>query len=541
MTELSVAMEPPAPIAEWLEPSLQDTAGQDPLGFNTITLDRILPQLIPGILQLSERARYFSIYPWMLLQFEERKRPATGAELDHFIRRREYELCLAMKLCEHCEVAKAIGSLSAGPVARSGVDFFQRGWSVESDKGGFGLYYRSPLVELGAVVPAGTPLGSEGQATPIEVLRRDERARASAEAFHHAIKGTEYYKRYERTEEPIPRPVLEDLAEHVCLCRLPSAPVERDAVRALMFTPRSEQDRDACRERQRAFALFLALLDRNPKVAREDGEFWRSTIELFLEASNLETATGETAAAWAAVSMKECLQDAICSIWTDFCRNGVRDQGPEGISTEELRGMVGGLASTAPRLNGTAFELTTDPPATDVQKQAVSAAADMDWEDLRGWAAEEDSAAAGLIALLVFSSRLPDPREVHPFWGEIAARRTEHQDGLLSAISVLRGQLRRGPSFAALMEWTVRRFLIGPHEVIAYSKLPRSTFRFSWDESGSLRFFTPGTGGLDRFKPSDDRRGPMSSLTEDIGFWRKEDNGPRLTEDGAAFLRGALG
>src|SRR3954470_11993490 len=98
MADLALAPERPEPLAEWIEASLQDTAGRDPLGLNTITLDRVLPQLVPGVLQLSERARYFSIYPWLLWQFAERKRPATGQELDRFIRRREFELCLAIKL-----------------------------------------------------------------------------------------------------------------------------------------------------------------------------------------------------------------------------------------------------------------------------------------------------------------------------------------------------------------------------------------------------------------------------------------------------------
>jgi hypothetical protein len=70
---------PPEPLVEWLEASLHDTAGQDPLGFNTITLDRILPQLLPGILQQS-RARpvFLDLYSWMLWQYAERKRPAQG-------------------------------------------------------------------------------------------------------------------------------------------------------------------------------------------------------------------------------------------------------------------------------------------------------------------------------------------------------------------------------------------------------------------------------------------------------------------------------
>ena len=60
-----------------VESSLNDIAGRDPLGLNTISTDRVRPQLLPGILQLSERAQYFSIYPWMLSQFAQRRRPPT--------------------------------------------------------------------------------------------------------------------------------------------------------------------------------------------------------------------------------------------------------------------------------------------------------------------------------------------------------------------------------------------------------------------------------------------------------------------------------
>src|SRR3954471_13897533 len=184
MAALTSVPEQPEPLAEWLEPALQDTAGRDPLGLNTITLDRVLPQLMPGVLQLSERARYLSIYPWMLWQFAERKRPATRDELDKFIRRREYELCLAMKLCQHCSAYKAIGGNSAGPRVTAGDDPFARGLSVDTSKGGFGLYYRSPLVELGAVAPVGTALSAEGITTPIEVMLKNDRAMAVATAFH---------------------------------------------------------------------------------------------------------------------------------------------------------------------------------------------------------------------------------------------------------------------------------------------------------------------------------------------------------------------
>ena len=543
VTDLSVVPSQPEPLAEWLEPSLLDTAGRDPLGLNTITLDRVLPQLIPGILQLSERARYFSIYPWMLWQFAQRKRPATKDELDHFIRRREYELCLAMKLCPHCDAFKAIGGNSAGPRVNAGDDPFERGLSVKSDKGGFGLYYRGPLAEMGAVAPVGTPLGTDGKPTPIEVLLKTGRATALAESFHASIEYTEYYRRYERTDASIPREVLEELAEAVCLCRLKHRPEERNAVRALMFTAPAAEAAEACEARRRAFALFLSLLAGDGRVALEDGEFWRGLISRFLAAPTGEDVESTTTAAWAALAMKECTQDALCSIWTDFCRSGVRRSDLVGLSRSELDEMIHGLADgTDLRLGDTDLSVLAEESSLRVQERAVVAADQMDWEDLRAWAAEADSAIAGLVALIVLAGRIPEPGAVHPAWGEISRRHSEHQDGLLGTLSLISGRLRSEPTVAELLNWTIQRFLIGPHEAIAYSKLPNATFRFYWEETGRMRFFSPGSGGLGRFEPSDDRRGPMASLTEDIGFWGEGNGGgPELSEDGRTFVSEVLG
>jgi hypothetical protein len=523
---------------------LADTAGRDPLGLNTITLDRVLPDLIPAILQISERARYFAIYPWVLWQFAERRLAATPAELDRFIRRREFELCLAMKLCPHCEVASAIGSKNAGPRVTAGDDPFDRGLSVQTAMGGFGLYYRSPLLALGAVAPGGTPLGPDQIPTPIEVLAQNDLALELAEAFHASIEGTEYYRSYERGTDPIPRQVMEELAEQVCLCRLPYKTVERDAIRRLMFEPRSEQVAEECAARRQAFALFLGQVEAHEEVAFEDGEFWRSLIDRFSAHPNDDSVRGQTVAAWAALAMKECAQDALCSIWTDFCRSGVAEQGLDGMAAEELRSMIERLA-TASRLElgGITLEVAATDSARELQARAVSAARELDWEDLRDWAASSDRAAAGLVALLVFAERMPDPTEVHPLWREIAVRHSDHQDGLFGLLSLLRQFLGEDPSVGALLARTIQRFLIGPHEAIAYSKLPEATFRFYWEETGRFRFFTPGSGGLDRFHPSDDRRGPMASLSEDLGLWTHEDETDQvtLTEDGRAFVAEVFG
>lgn len=545
MGALSIASDQPEPLVEWLARSLHDIAGRDPLGFNTITLDRILPQLLPGILQLSERARYFSIYPWMLWQFAERRRPATTDELDRFITRREYELCLAIKLCPHCDGASAIGTLNARPAISSGEDPLQRGRSIDSSKGGFGLYYRSPLVELGAVAPIGTPLGEDATPTPVEVLRRnDPRALSLAEGFHNAIKNTTYFREFERTNAPIPREVMEELAERVCLCRLGQHEAERDAIRELIFSAASAEPDvvAACDARRRAFALFLLLLADEPQIAYDVGQFWRALIARFETSPNATDIVSTTLAPWAALAMKECTQETICSMWTDFCRSGAEQQPIDGMSGEQLRLMVSQLADgSALALDGIPLAFSSDESAVQVQKRLCDATNELDWDVVRTWTADEDTAASGIAALLILAARVPDPRSVHPLWGEIARRGSEHQDGLLSTVALLRRRLDAEPAMHELMDWLIRRFMIGPHRAIAYSKLPEATFRFDWEETGRLHFFRPGGGGHDRFRPSDDRRGVMATLSQDLGYWEDGSGQPQLTPDGTAFIAEVFG
>ncbi len=82
----------------WIESSLQVTAGRDPLGLQTITIDRIMPRLVPGILGLSRRARYFSFYPFLLWEYREHQMQASNDALSVFVKAREYEYALAVQL-----------------------------------------------------------------------------------------------------------------------------------------------------------------------------------------------------------------------------------------------------------------------------------------------------------------------------------------------------------------------------------------------------------------------------------------------------------
>lgn len=86
-------------LPEWITPALQTKAGRDPLGLMTITQDRIMPILAPGVLAGSDRARYFTFHPFLLDEFERRGLPPSNDVLSEFVKLREFELACAVQLC----------------------------------------------------------------------------------------------------------------------------------------------------------------------------------------------------------------------------------------------------------------------------------------------------------------------------------------------------------------------------------------------------------------------------------------------------------
>jgi len=185
---------PAAGIPNWIAPTLHRTAGRDPLALQTITQDRIIPVLLPGILALSRRARYFSFHCFLLDEYARRRMPATNAALSKFLLAREYELALAVEMCPRECGASPVGRDRTGPATAVVRDAYERGESVESALAGYGLYYRSPLAELGLVARAGTLLGENP--TPIDVLVPGSTASTLADSFRSAVAGTDYFKKH---------------------------------------------------------------------------------------------------------------------------------------------------------------------------------------------------------------------------------------------------------------------------------------------------------------------------------------------------------
>src|SRR3954465_463826 len=135
----------------WIAPSLEVKEGRDPLGLQTTTQDRLTPRLLPGILELSRRARYFSFHAHLLDRYRHLGMPADGNSLSRFIKAREWEYGLAVLHCPHGCESSPVGAQTLRGLLSHPQSPLPRGEWVKSAFGGYGLYSRSPLAELGIV------------------------------------------------------------------------------------------------------------------------------------------------------------------------------------------------------------------------------------------------------------------------------------------------------------------------------------------------------------------------------------------------------
>ncbi|MFN8175820.1 MAG: hypothetical protein U0T02_12210 [Solirubrobacteraceae bacterium] len=526
---------PDEPLCEWVEPGLREIAGQDPLGIQTITTDRILPALLPGVLALSRRARYFSIYAFLLRRYEQNAGRATNQGLDDFIRHREFELGAAANLCTHCGGDGAIGNRVVSPLVAQAPANYPRQLSVKSTLGGYGLYYRSPMEELGIVVPAGHGYVKD-EPTPVDLLAPPARAQRLADAFESAIDGTRWYRDWMHGVDPIPADVLKELSQVACLCRLHEYPEERQAIRdVLLSSPAPERD-EPTEQRRRAFALLLDLMRSTPDVADADGSFRNAVIDAFDHDPRGSGARASSIAQWAAAAMRDSLQDALSVIWLDFCRTGLQVQPFAGLTRPELRALIRQrlVADATLEINGINLTAAPDDPIAAWVDQIARACAELSWQSACDLAIDADSAMSGLAVLLGLTRRVPERDDASTAWLRVARVDGDHQPGLLRMIRMLRRQqAQTGQTVGSLMQWVIDTFIVRAHDTVAMSKLPESTFRFSWEE-GRLRFVD---NGVWRFQASGLRRQALAGIAYDLGWWTRADTDtPRVAVDGMSVI-----
>jgi hypothetical protein len=495
-------------------------------------------------MELTRRARYLSFHAFLLDEYRKRRFPADLGSLSSFLRQREWDLGLAVQRCPRCE-SNPVGARRLGDIAR-GPGPFRRGESVESSLGGYGLYYRTPLIAFGIVARVGTLLGDEP--IPIDVIRDSPRATNLADTIREAIQGTRYYKQWMLTETPIPAEVIDELAEAVCLCGLDRHEAERDAIHAAVFEedPPTEgqpaQQRDASvRQRRLSVAHYLTLVQNTAAVVDSETAY----REALWSPANLHGNLHELIAGqWAALIAKDVWQEALCSVWSEFCRTGLGQSRRTGedIAWHELRELVASLANQRPKVtaDGLTRDLAANLSAITITPESDSATpvkiTYARLEELRSYTKEADTAVSGVIVLLELSRRARDRHG--DGWGQALTIGSAWQPSLARVLNGLDAHLATDPTIGDTLWWLVTRFILSVHQNIAYSKLPEFTFRFRWQE-GLLHFYDTGIG---RFPLASIRNEPLAQLTQDLGFWTRTSQGlPALTARGTQFVEDVLG
>jgi hypothetical protein len=509
-----------------------------------------MPRLLPGVLELSRRARYFSFYAYLLDLYREQQRPANSAALSEFIKAREWDYGLAVLNCPHECGSSPVGAQKLRGVVGQQEPPYPRGQSVESPFGGFGLYYRTPLSQMGIVARRGTLLGD----TPIgiDVLYQTERARHLADTFRKAVEDTAYAKTWMMRSNPLPLDVLVEYANVACLCQLNRRDDERRAVYDAMFgsdpatqpevAPESgESDRDevmpraaAVLQRRRSVAHYLTLIEANPSVPSDDGVYREA---LWSPPAPRSAEHAVVSGQWAGLVAKDVWQESLCSIWSEFCRRGLdatRRRDGDGLSWEETRGLAGAIVGGPPVLDASTPTIELVHAIADGTVHLDDAlTADLTvapLEDLRYATATLDTATSGLIVFLELHRRARGRTDLG--WSQAASLRSAWQPSLAFVLADLTTHLEASPTVDETLWWIVRTFILSVHERIAYSKLPAHTFRFRW-EDGHVRFYDNGVG---RFPLAATRNEPLALLTRDLGFWKREAGGARLTSKGRTFI-----
>lgn len=530
---------PASTLPQWISPTLHRTPGRDPLSLLTITQDRIIPVLVPGILAISRRARYFSFHCFLLDEYARRKMPASNASLSKFILSREYELALAVEMCPRECGSSPMGRNRSGPATRTKRETYDRSESVETFLGGYALGYRSPLAELGIVAKAGTLLGDKP--TAIDVLVPNGRGQGLAEAFRSAVEETNYFQSQFVGLGAIPRAALEEYSSVACLCRLDEFTEERNLIRDALFTSDSEELEPAARQRRESFGVFLSAIKDDPAAAVERPAFRKHVWEDFLDRQGLKEAQSRVTSQWTALILKEYMQESLSAIWIDLCREGLRHQPDEGFSPSELTALLRKNLPTARTLEIGKKRIPYKPTMlmSALNAEFASATSKMSLEELRRWARDQETAIAGVVFLKLVLDRLPKRdsfSETDRAFLDVGVQRSMRQEGLLQTARAFEAHMGEAPTVADTVDWAVRRLVIDVHERVAYSKLPNFTFRFRW-ENGRLRFYDLGVWPFDL---ADMRHGSMSQLSLDLEYWREMDGGGRLTRDGRGFISEAF-
>jgi hypothetical protein len=497
---------------QWTEKLYRPSGGQDHLGLGSVSSDRILPKLAPGINVLTFHPRYWSFYTFVLDEFWQRDLPRTRRAFVEFYRPCEAIFTVGAQLCDQPEheqygrLRGVVGAQKASPYAAQEPEAFDPQFSyMDSDLGGYGLYYATTIAAMGLIAPAlaGTNLSFDAP-TP--------EGRIVAGGFRAAVADITYYREYfADPSRPVPYEVVRDYIRRACLCQLQTkAAPDRELLRDVFLHAGAK---DATR---RATLRFLLDLAHQSDGTPLDEDAFRQLIyfRAHPDGATYSPRVGieRTARRWRLYQAREYYSYALNRLWAYLCAWGLDASvgGSRAVPMATLwehaeaaldfASLAADFGIADPGFS--AFTPIVEVAAWAEEVANVTGTLDDGWDiqaplhehALYWWSRGSESGPATLpgmvVLLLLVAARLGSPVTAATYaedWDLVT-------EGGVSRLAMSRffGQLRRRAmaqdTIGELLEWLYRDYVIRQHQQVAVTKLPDDTYRFR-REGDRLQFF----------------------------------------------------
>jgi len=499
---------------QWIAKMYPNKSGRDHLGLGSVSSDQILPSLSPGINVLTLHPRYHSFYVFLLDEFWRRDRIRSWNEWTRFFRPRDFIFAVGACLCEqpeHTDDTVPVGAQKLKVFRRSPLENYKysdHADYIKNELGGYGLYYRSVMAEIGLIYPGGT-----GFLYPIDTPT--EYGKEVAEAFRQGIQETRYYREYFDDDTPnVPQTVIREYLLRACLCQLqvPSAQDRQLLLKAFLHGGNAA----LAANRRQTFQLFLDIADQTAGSSITQSVFRQL---LYFQAADTGTVYRPRDSLvsmyqhWRLYQAREYYAFALNTHWNYLCVWGLSNRGDcrplsprlfwkhleDCLDFDALADRIGlprpGLKA------GSSFQHLLDwlCSLSQTNSEGFDAACTLlsPLNERRlyllGKEAPDDPrvAVAGMMILLclVYLRFGSDAAQKQNAWKEVAWKGADGRLSLAEFIQAVRRQLQHKTStLLDVTHWLYRNYIILQHQLVAESKSPENTFRFRW-EGESLRFY----------------------------------------------------
>lgn len=539
----------------WGARAFAPKSGQDHLGLGSVSSDRILPALSPGINVLTVHPRYWSFYSWVLDEFWAADLPRTRASFVSFYRPREAIFSMACHVCDAPEHATIAGNVNGSRRISAKVNdpnFDPQFDYIKEPLGGYGLYYRSAMELTGVLVVASPANGFPVDApTPI--------GRALAEAFRSTVAGTEVARRLTKNNvsEAVSREDLVEFARRGCLCQLRAEDAHDLPLLRDLFLHAGTPAEVA--SRAQTLRMLLDLSTCRPAGPLLQDDFRQLVYFRQLDGSNYvpRPELVDVARRWRVYQGREYFAYVFNRLLRWVSRRGLAatDDGLTVLPKAELWALVDdavdgssqgdGLGINLPvvdagtrassLLEGLLAEVDTSPDANGIWPRAEGVDEHALYTACREHDEDDGRTLAALLAMvLLLRERFGVPSRALEYANEqvLLAEGGSLRIGMARFMHQLNQRMLRNPTLGELARWLIEDFVIVQHERVATAKLPDDTYRVR-RIGDAVRFFAQESPAVF----NDSRFRALSTTVHELGWVSTFNESDReLTESGQRLL-----